>query len=66
MISLQQAQQLVLEQARSFGKEIILLDDAVGRVLSEPVVADRDYPPFNRATMDGMAISSVDWNNGIQ
>lgn len=66
MISLQQAQQLVLEQARSFGKEIILLDDAVGRVLSEPVVADRDYPPFNRATMDGMAINSVDWNNGIR
>lgn len=66
MISLQQAQQLVLEQARSFGKEIILLDDAVGRVLSEPVVADRDYPPFNRATMDGMAISSVDWNEGIR
>jgi len=65
MISLQQAQQLVRHQARSFGKEIILLDDAVGRVLNEPVVADRDYPPFNRATMDGIAINSADWNEGI-
>lgn len=66
MISLQQAQQLVKQQARSFGKEIVLLDDAIGRVLNEPVVADRDYPPFNRATMDGIAINSKDWNEGIR
>ncbi len=65
MISLQEAQQLVKQQARSFGKEIVLLDEAVGRVLNEPVVADRDYPPFNRATMDGIAINSTDWNDGI-
>lgn len=65
MISLQQAKQLVLEQARSFGKEIILLEDALGRTLNEPVIADRDYPPFNRATMDGIAINSADWNEGI-
>jgi len=66
MISLQQAQQLILQQARSFGKEIVLLEESVGRVLQEPVIADRDYPPFNRATMDGIAISSTDWNNGIR
>jgi molybdopterin molybdotransferase len=66
MISLQQAQQLVKQQAHSFGKEIVLLDDAIGRVLNEPVVADRDYPPFNRATMDGIAINSKDWNEGIR
>lgn len=66
MISLQQAQQLILQQARSFGKEIVLLDESAGRVLQEPVIADRDYPPFNRATMDGIAISSADWNNGIR
>lgn len=66
MISLQQAQQLVKQQARSFGKEIVLLDDVTGRVLNEPVIADRDYPPFNRATMDGIAINSSDWNDGIR
>ncbi len=66
MISLQQAQELVKQQAHSFGKEIILLDDAVGRVLNEPVLADRDYPPFNRATMDGIAVNSADWNEGIR
>lgn len=66
MISLQEAQQLVLQQAHSFGKEIILLDDAVGRALNEPVTADRNYPPFNRATMDGIAINSADWEDGIR
>lgn len=66
MISLKEAQQLVKQQARSFGKEIVLLDDAPGRVLNEPVVADRDYPPFNRATMDGIAINSTDWNGGVR
>ena len=66
MISLKEAQQLVKQQAHSFGKEIILLDDATGRVLNEPVIADRDYPPFNRATMDGIAINSKDWNDGIR
>ena len=66
MISLQEAKDLVLTQAHSFGKEHIQLDNAVGRVLSQPIVADRDYPPFNRATMDGIAINIADWENGIQ
>jgi len=66
MISLQQAQQSIKQQARSFGKEIVLLEEATGRVLIEPVVADRDYPPFNRATMDGMAISMADWKEGVR
>src|SRR5690349_8274789 len=30
--------------------------DSLGRVLAEPVMADRDFPPFNRVSMDGIAI----------
>lgn len=66
MIPLKEAQDLVLAEANSFGKEIILLDEALGRTLNEPLIADRDYPPFNRATMDGIAINSKDWNNGTR
>ena len=66
MISFSEAQQLVLGQARSFGKEKVSLDHAGGRVISEPIVADRDYPPFNRAAMDGYAIRKTDWNIGIR
>jgi molybdopterin molybdotransferase len=66
MILLPQAQALVRQQARSFGIQTILLEDAVQRVLAQPVTADRQYPPFNRATMDGIAISSSDWVAGIR
>jgi len=34
------------------------LDKALGRVLAENVVADRDQPPFDRAAMDGFAVRS--------
>ncbi len=33
---------------------------ACGRVLAESVVADRDYPPFDRATRDGFAVRAAD------
>ena len=66
MISFKQAQQIILSNAKSFGTEKVLLDDAVGRVLAEQIRADRDYPPFNRATMDGYAIKFSEWKNGIQ
>jgi len=36
------------------------LATSTGRILAEPVVADRDMPPFHRAQMDGFAIRSVD------
>jgi len=40
--------------------ESVSLDCARGRVLAEAVRADRDYPPFHRATRDGYAIRSQD------
>ena len=40
--------------------EWVSLDCARGRVLAEEVRADRDYPPFHRATRDGYAIRSQD------
>jgi molybdopterin molybdotransferase len=33
---------------------------AVGRVLAEGIVADRDFPPFARATRDGYAVRAAD------
>ncbi|MBS1603531.1 MAG: molybdopterin molybdotransferase MoeA [Bacteroidetes bacterium] len=65
MIDYRQAQQIVLAQARSFGHEELPLEMAFGRVLAEPVFADRDYPPFPRATMDGYALRSADLEMGL-
>ncbi|QHT70695.1 molybdopterin molybdotransferase MoeA [Rhodocytophaga rosea] len=59
MLSIQEAVNLIIAQATSFGIEQVSLDDALGRVLAENIYADRDYPPFNRATMDGYALQST-------
>jgi molybdopterin molybdotransferase len=40
--------------------ETIDLGHAAGRVLSAPVKADRDYPPFNRSARDGFAVIAAD------
>jgi molybdopterin molybdotransferase len=42
------------------GKELVQLLDCYGRVLAEPITADRDFPPFARATRDGYAVRSAD------
>ena len=66
MIDYRQAQQLVLQQAHSFGHEEVPLEKAFGRVLAEPIYADRDYPPFPRATMDGYALRYNDLETGLR
>ena len=39
-------------------------DDLLGRILAEPIHADRDHPPFDRATMDGYAVRTSDLATG--
>ena len=36
------------------------LEEAMGKVLAEDVISDRDVPPFSRATMDGYACRQED------
>jgi molybdopterin molybdotransferase len=66
MINYTTARDLLIAQARSFGKERIGLDEAYGRVLSESILADRDYPPFDRSSVDGYAIRYQDIDQGIR
>jgi molybdopterin molybdotransferase len=58
MISADEALALVLEHARAHASAPIVLDagSALGLTLEEPLVADRDYPPFDRSVMDGFAV----------
>ena len=37
----------------------IAIQDALGLILAEDLRADRDFPPFNRAMMDGIAIKNT-------
>jgi molybdopterin molybdotransferase len=57
MISFEKAYGLVLEHCRNFGTEKVPIEEAGGRVLAEAVYADRDFPPSDRATRDGIVIS---------
>jgi molybdopterin molybdotransferase len=40
--------------------ERTLLAQALGRIIAETVLADRDYPPFPRSTRDGFAVRAAD------
>jgi molybdopterin molybdotransferase len=40
--------------------EYVDLAQASGRVLAEPLLADRDFPPFPRAARDGYAVRAAD------
>jgi molybdopterin molybdotransferase len=63
MLSFEQARHVVEEHAsrvRPPRKEGLSLVESAGRVLAEPVVADRNFPPFPRATRDGYAVRAAD------
>jgi len=60
MISLAEALGHITASRAEWGMETVPLERSLGRVLAEDVVADRDYPPFNRATMDGFAVRADD------
>ncbi len=57
MVSVSEATRLIQQQVYRPGVERIKIEDAVGRVSAETVKADRDFPPFDRVAMDGIAIA---------
>ncbi len=56
MITVKQAITTILHSAENFGEEEVLLHKSVGRILKEDICADRDFPPFHRVSMDGIAL----------
>ena len=57
MISFQEALQIVLQNKGNYPNEKVALANTLGRVLKEDLYTDRDLPPYNRITMDGIAIN---------
>jgi molybdopterin molybdotransferase len=64
MLSYSEARKKVIEAVSSKRgialAERVTLRDALGRVLTEEIAADRDYPPFDRSTRDGYAVRAED------
>ncbi len=66
MISVREAQDIVLKQACLSAVELVDLPQAQARVLREVLVCDRNQPAFNKSTMDGITVPSQVFNSGIR
>jgi molybdopterin molybdotransferase len=66
MIDPDEALQLVLDSAKPAQPSHVPLDEACGLRLAETVRADRDYPPFARALIDGYAARCEDAGSAVE
>jgi molybdopterin molybdotransferase len=60
LISIAEAQKLVLERAKRLEAERVPIERAAGRVLAESAIAAVDLPPFPSSAMDGFAVRAAD------
>ena len=64
MITPQEAEQQIAEHLPAFPDIEVPLEEAHNQILRETVTADRDLPPYDRITMDGVAIHFDAWQSG--
>ncbi len=64
MISFQEALHIILQNKGNYPNEKVALVNTLGRVLKEDLYTDRDFPPYNRVTMDGIAIQYDSYAKG--
>jgi molybdopterin molybdotransferase len=60
LLSIEEAQRLILERVQPLEAERVRLEDAAGRVTAEPAPARVDLPPFDSSAMDGFAVRAED------
>ena len=60
LLTVEEAQELVLERARRLPTELVPIAEAGGRVTAEDVRGRVDLPPFASSAMDGFAVRSTD------
>lgn len=66
MITPAEATTLIRDAMPDYPTTVVPLEAAHGHILREPVVADRDLPPFDRVTMDGIAMAYAAWQAGTR
>jgi molybdopterin molybdotransferase len=60
LLSIEEAQRLILERVRPLEAERVALGEAAGRVTAEAAKAGLDLPPFDSSAMDGFAVREAD------
>ncbi len=63
MISVQEATEIIAQRIRQFPFVELPLNESRGCILYEDVHADRDFPPFDRVSMDGIAFRFDAWKS---
>ncbi|MCL6273400.1 molybdopterin molybdotransferase MoeA [Muricauda sp. 2012CJ35-5] len=66
MIPYEEAIEKVLNHTLDYGTEEVTLEESNNRILDEDILADRDFPPFDRATKDGIALKYTGIKSGHQ
>ena len=64
MISVNEALKIVKENAFTPSISEVPVLESLGLILAENIIADRDFPPFNRVAMDGVAIAHSTFRGG--
>jgi molybdopterin molybdotransferase len=64
MLTVQEAENIIFDHKIALNTEGVTLEKSIGRILQEDLYADRDFPPFDRVTMDGIAIRFQDFQQG--
>lgn len=60
MLSVQEAQNWILQAVNRMGPHTVHIADALKCVLAQDIVSPADVPPFDNSAMDGYAVRSVD------
>lgn len=64
MISVEEAIKILHKYPIQIDIESVPFQSALGRILAEPITADRDFPPYDRVAMDGIAIKYDQYKSG--
>lgn len=66
MITVEEALGLIANSLPTYKLQNTALEKAHGLYLAEDVLADRDFPPYHRVAMDGIAINMAAYNKGLR
>jgi molybdopterin molybdotransferase len=64
MLSVTEAFQHIVATLPAAPVVSVPIEQAAGEILREAVAAERDQPPFDRVTMDGIALRHAEWDAG--
>ena len=59
-IKVDEARKIILEKIKVQGTEKVSISEALGRILSEDIIARRNNPPMDNSAMDGYALKAKD------